>query len=149
MREVEREREREREREEKEKERGRERDRQTEREVERENTHTHTHKTLYSVHAPMLHQAQPPQPSPPPKKKKNKQTKPCNTGPALEVCGAHGEEPVVWVPVHAQHCGADGRLDVLGHPPVVVVLVIAHRHEARPAANGKLGACRREVKRSR
>lgn len=37
--------------------------------------------------------------------------------PTLEVAGAGGQQHIVGMPVQAEHCGADGLLDVLAHPP--------------------------------
>ena len=58
--------------------------------------------------------------------------------PNLEVCGAGGQEHVVWVPVHGGDCASDGPLDVLGHPPVVVLLKVADGYNPGARAHGKL-----------
>ena len=64
--------------------------------------------------------------------------------PGLEVRGAGSHEDVVGVPVEAVDGGADGLLDVLAHPPVVLLLKVTHRDGARAAANCKLVLCTKQ-----
>ena len=45
------------------------------------------------------------------------------------------------MPVQAQDGGAEGLLDVLAHPPVVLLLKVADGHHAGPTAHGKLHLC--------
>merc|ERR1712183_510400 len=56
----------------------------------------------------------------------------------LEVRGAGGEEDVVGVPVQAGHGGLEGLLDVFGHPPVIVLLVVTDRDDLGSAAHSEL-----------
>lgn len=61
--------------------------------------------------------------------------------PGPEVCGAAGEQAVVWVPVERSDGGLDGLLDVLAQPPVVALLKVAHRHQLGTTAHCKLVLC--------
>merc|ERR1719219_3197877 len=56
----------------------------------------------------------------------------------LEVRGAGSEEDVVGVPVQAGHGGLERLLDVFGHPPVVVLLVVTDRNDLGSAAHSEL-----------
>ena len=58
--------------------------------------------------------------------------------PHLEVGGPGGEEHVVGVPVHRGDRASDWPLDVLGHPPVVVLLVITDGDDLGTAPHRKL-----------
>jgi len=55
-----------------------------------------------------------------------------------EVGGTSGDEDVVGVPVDAEDGGADGALDVLADPPVVVLLKVAHGYALRPTRHCEL-----------
>lgn len=57
----------------------------------------------------------------------------------MSVCGASGEEHGVGVPGYGCDGAADGLLDVLGHPPVVLLFEVAYGDEARAGADGELG----------
>ena len=58
--------------------------------------------------------------------------------PGLEVSGSGGNEDVVRVPVQAGNCGTDWLLDVLAHPPVILLLKVTHRDCPRATAHSKL-----------
>lgn len=52
---------------------------------------------------------------------------------------AGSKEHRVGVPVNAGNGAANGLLEVFGHPPIVLLLEIAHGDEAVTGANGELG----------
>ena len=56
----------------------------------------------------------------------------------LKVGGAGGQEDVVGVPVQTGHGGLERLLDVLGHPPVLLLLVVADGDDLGPAAHREL-----------
>lgn len=58
----------------------------------------------------------------------------------VSVRGSGGQQNVVGVPRNAGDCGSDGLLDVLGDPPVVLGLEVAHGNDSRSGSYGKLGS---------
>jgi len=63
---------------------------------------------------------------------------PAGEDAGLEVGGTGGDEDVVGVPVDAEDGGADGALDELADPPVVVLLKVAHAYALRPTRHCEL-----------
>jgi hypothetical protein len=55
----------------------------------------------------------------------------------LEIAGSGGKESVVRMPIHVQN-GRLVLLDVLSHPPIVILLKVANRDAFCSAANSKL-----------
>lgn len=61
--------------------------------------------------------------------------------PYFEISSPGSKKDVVGVPVQGGNCGADGLLDVFGHPPVVFLLKVAHRDEPCTRPHSKLVLC--------
>lgn len=57
----------------------------------------------------------------------------------MPVCATGGDEDRVWVPRDRGDCATDGLLEMLGHPPVVLLLEVADSDGAGAATDCEFG----------
>lgn len=59
------------------------------------------------------------------------------------ICGAGGKKDRVWMPGEGEDGRAEGLLDVLGYPPVVLLFKVANGNHTGTGANGEFSLVRR------